>query len=126
MLIKVVIYDIIKIMEESICLRIKQIRETLKLSQRSFSAVLSLSHSYIAGVESGVLKVNARLLKLIVSEFGVNEEWLLKGKGEIFNHKKDEKFAKLAGLFKGLSSKNQELIYKIIEILLKMEKTEQE
>jgi transcriptional regulator with XRE-family HTH domain len=106
--------------EESISQRIKLIRETLELSQRNFSRTLSLSHSYIAGVESGSLKVNARLIKLIVSEFGVNEAWLLTGKGEVFSQDPDEKFTKLVGLFKGLSSRNQELIYQIIGILLKM------
>jgi len=83
--------------------------------------ILSLSHSYIAGIESGALKVNTRLTKLIVSEFGVNETWLLTGKGEMFSRNPDEKFTKLVGLFKGLSSKNQELIYQIIGILSKME-----
>jgi len=110
-------------MEESIRQRIKQIRETLELSQRNFSMILSLSHSYIAGIESGALKVNARLIKLIVSEFGINETWLVTGEGEMFNQNPDEKFTKLVGLFKGLSSKNQELIYQIIGILLKMEDT---
>jgi len=108
-------------MEEPISQRIKQIRETLDLSQRNFSMNLSLSHSYIAGVESGALKVNARIIKLIVSEFGVNEAWLRNGTGEMFNQSSDEKFIKLAGLFKGLSAKNQELIYQIIGVLLKME-----
>lgn len=108
-------------MEEAISQRIKQIRETLDLSQRNFSMNLSLSHSYIAGVESKTLKVNSRLIKLIVSEFGVNETWLLTGEGEMFGPNSDEKFTKLVGLFKGLSKKNQELIYQIIEILLKME-----
>jgi len=108
-------------MEEPISQRIKQIRETLELSQRNFSMNLSLSHSYIAGVESGALKVNARLIKLIVSEFGVNEAWLRNGTGEMFSQSSDEKFAKLVGLFKGLSAKNQELIYQIIGVLLKME-----
>ena len=110
-------------MEESIRQRIKQIRETLELSQRNFSMILSLSHSYIAGIESGALKVNARLIKLIVSEFGINETWLVTGEGEMFNQNPDEKITKLVGLFKGLSSKNQELIYQIIGILLKMEDT---
>jgi transcriptional regulator with XRE-family HTH domain len=108
-------------MEETLSQRIKQIREALELTQRNFSMALSLSHSYIAGVESGSVKVNARLIKLIISEFGVNEAWLLTGKGEMFSQNPDEKFAKLVGLFKGLSSKNQELIYQIIGILLKME-----
>ena len=108
-------------MEEAISRRIRQIRDTLELSQRIFSRTLSLSPSYIAGIESGSLKINARLIKLIVSEFGVNETWLLTGKGEMFSQNPDEKFTKLVGLFKGLSSKNQELIYQIIGILLKME-----
>jgi len=107
--------------EEAISQRVKRIRETLELSQRNFSKVLSLSHSYIAGVESGSLKVNARLIKLIVSEFEVNETWLLTGEGEVFSQNPDEKFTKLVGLFKSLSSKNQEFIYQIIGILLKME-----
>lgn len=108
-------------MEEPINQRIKQIRETMDLSQRNFSINLSLSHSYIAGVESGSIKVNARLIKLIIAEFGVNEAWLLTGKGEMFSQNTDEKFAKLVGLFKGLSPKNQELIYQIIGFLLKRE-----
>jgi len=111
-------------MEEPISLRIKKIRETLELSQRNFSTNLSLSHSYIAGIESGALKINARLIKLIVSEFGVNEAWLLTGEGEMFSQNTDEKFAKLVGLFNGLSSKNQELIYQIIGVLLKMEEAD--
>ena len=110
-----------KCMEISISQRIKQIRETLELSQRNFSRSLSISHSYIAGVESGALKINTRLIKLIVSEFNISEAWLLTGKGEMFSQNQDEKFAKLAGLFKGLSSKNQELIYQIMDILIKMD-----
>jgi transcriptional regulator with XRE-family HTH domain len=107
-------------MADSVNLRIKQIRETLELSQRSFSSILSLSHSYIANVETGTLKVNGRLIKLIVSEFAVNETWILTGKGEMFSQNPDEKFTKLVSLFKELSPKHQELIYQIIGLLLKM------
>ncbi|MDR0709704.1 MAG: helix-turn-helix domain-containing protein [Spirochaetaceae bacterium] len=103
--------------------RIKQVRETLELSQRSFSSVLSLSHSYIANVETGSLKVNGRLVKLVVSEFTVNEDWLLTGKGEMFSQNPDEKFTKLVSLFKGLSPSHQELIYQIIALLLKLEES---
>jgi transcriptional regulator with XRE-family HTH domain len=108
-------------MVEAINQRIKQVRETLELSQRNFSVSLSLSHSYIAGVETGIRKVNGRLIKLIASEFGVNEAWLLTGEGEMFSRNPDEKFTKLVSLFKELSPKNQELIYQIIGILMKME-----
>jgi transcriptional regulator with XRE-family HTH domain len=100
--------------------RIKRIRETLELSQRNFSSVLSLSHSYIASVETNSRGVNGRLIKLIISEFAVNESWLLTGEGEMFSQNPNEKFTRLVSLFKALSPKHQELIYQIIGILLKM------
>jgi transcriptional regulator with XRE-family HTH domain len=114
---------LLKAMDDLVSQRIKQIREALDLSQRNFSMSLSLSHSYIAGVETGIRQVNGRLVKLIVSEFGVNEEWLLNGKGEMFSRNPDEKFTRLVSLFRELSPKNQELVYQIIRILLKMEES---
>jgi transcriptional regulator with XRE-family HTH domain len=107
-------------MPDSINLRIKQVRETLVLSQRNFSSILSLSHSYIASIETESRQVNGRLVKLIVSEFAVNESWLLTGEGKMFSRNPDEKFTKLVSLFKELSPKHQELIYQIIELLLKL------
>lgn len=106
-------------MDKSVNLRIKQVRETLELSQRNFSMALSISHSYIAGIETEVREVNGRLIKLIVSEFGVNETWLQYGEGEMFLQNPDEKFTKLVSLFKELSPKYQKLIYQIIDVLLK-------
>jgi len=108
-------------MEESINWRVKQVREALELNQRKFAQIISVSQGYLASIETGSRKTNARLIKLIVSEFGVNETWLLTGKGEMFSQNPDEKFTKLVGLFKGLSPKNKELIYQIIGILLKMD-----
>jgi transcriptional regulator with XRE-family HTH domain len=107
-------------MAESINQRIKRIRETLDLPQRTFASILSLSHSYIASIETNSREVNGRLVKLIVSEFAVNEKWLLTGEGDMFTQSPDEKFTKLVSLFKELSPRNQELIYQIIGILLKM------
>ncbi|GHU97585.1 hypothetical protein FACS189483_03980 [Spirochaetia bacterium] len=107
-------------MDGSVNQRIKQVREALGFSQRNFSLILSLSHSYIAGIETGIRRVNGRLIKLIVSEFGVNETWLTTGEGEMFTRNPDEKFTKLVGLFKELPPKYQEVIYQMIEVLLKV------
>jgi transcriptional regulator with XRE-family HTH domain len=107
-------------MGESINQRIKQVREALELSQRNFSLILSASHGYIAGIETGIRKVNGRLIKLIVSEFGVNETWLTTGEGEMFTQNPDEKFTKLVGLFKELPPKYQEVVYQMIEVLLRV------
>jgi transcriptional regulator with XRE-family HTH domain len=107
-------------MDESVYQRVKQVREALELSQRNFSLILSLSHSYIAGIETGIRKVNGRIIKLIVSEFGVNETWLRTGEGEMFARNPDEKFTKLVGLFKELPPKYQEVVYQMIEVLLRV------
>ncbi|GHV87060.1 hypothetical protein AGMMS50255_3560 [Spirochaetia bacterium] len=107
-------------MGESINQRVKQVREALELSQRNFSSILALSNGYIGGVETDVRKVNGRLIKLIVSEFGVNETWLCTGEGEMFTRNPDEKFTKLVGLFKELPPKYQEVVYQMIEVLLRV------
>jgi transcriptional regulator with XRE-family HTH domain len=106
-------------MGDSINQRVKQVREALGLSQRNFSSMLALSNGYIGGVESEIRRVNGRLIKLIVSEFGVNETWLNSGEGEMFTQNPDEYFTKLVKLFKELPPKYQEVVYQMIEALLK-------
>jgi transcriptional regulator with XRE-family HTH domain len=110
-------------MDNSINERVKQVREALDLNQRNFAKILSASHGYIAGIETGIRKVNGRLIKLIASEFAVNEAWLHTGEGEMFRQNPDEKFTKLVSLFKELPPKYQNLVYQIIEILLKMKES---
>jgi hypothetical protein len=64
---------------------------------------LALSDGYIGMIEANVTPPNARLIKLIVSEFGVNKTWLQTGEGEMFAAPEmDEKAARLVGLFNGL------------------------
>lgn len=104
----------------SINRRIKQVREALELSQRNFSMILSVSHGYIAGIETEIRKVNNRLVKLVVSEFSVNENWLRTGTGEMFTQNPDEEFTRLVGLFKELPAKYQEFIYTMIKTLLRL------
>jgi transcriptional regulator with XRE-family HTH domain len=105
-------------MEDTINQRIRQVRVALELNQRNFSTLLSLSSGYIAGIEAEVRVVNGRLIKLIVAEFGVSEEWLKTGNGEMFNSPKvDEKSAKLVSLFNDLTPKYKEALFGIIDIL---------
>ena len=105
-------------MEETINQRIRQVRVALELNQRNFSTLLSLISGYIAGIEAEVRAVNGRLIKLIVAEFGVSEEWLKTGNGEMFNSPKvDEKSSKLIRLFNDLTPKYKEALFGIIDIL---------
>jgi len=100
--------------------RIKELREKLGLNQRDFSKLLSLSGGYIASIEINLRKVNDRLIKLIISQFGINEEWLRYGKGEIFIEKEaDEKTARILSLYNDLPPHYQDVVIGTIDLLRK-------
>jgi len=107
-------------MDFSINQRIKELRKKLGINQRDFSLLLSLSSGYIAGIEVNLRKVNDRIIKLIISEFGVNEEWLRFGNGEIFKERKtNEKAARIVSLFNDLPPHYQDVVMGMIELLRK-------
>jgi len=110
--------------------RIKELRQKIGLNQRDFSKLLSLSGGYISGVEINLRKVNDRLIKLIIAEFGVSEEWLRSGNGEMFmEEKSDVKAARISSLFDDLPPHYQDVVLGTIELLRKandVEKTRRE
>lgn len=63
--------------------RIKQLRKMLDLSQEEFGKKIGKSASAIARYESGSREIDESTLKLIAKEFGVSEEWLKTGEGEM-------------------------------------------
>jgi len=112
-------------MDDSINQRIKQLREKSGLNQRDFANLLSLSGGYIAGVETNKRNVNDRLIKLIMSQFGVNGDWLRSGKGEMFiQEKSDEKAIRIMSLFNDLPPHLQDVVIGTIELLRKANETE--
>lgn len=107
-------------MDEFVYQRIKKLREKLGLNQRDFSQLLSLSPGYIGGIEAKCRRVNDRIIKLIISEFGVKEDWLRYGKGTMFAQKKaNEKSIRILSLFNDLPPHLQDVILGTIELLRK-------
>ncbi len=64
--------------------RLKEIRETLKLSQSEFAKKLNLQRNSISLVENGKRNLSDRTIQDICNKFNVNEEWLRDGIGEMF------------------------------------------
>ena len=64
--------------------RIKELRKMLGLSQREFAERIGKSLNAIQKWESGDRIPSEPALKLIAKEFGVSEEWLKTGEGEMF------------------------------------------
>lgn len=64
--------------------RIREIRNTLKLTQKQFGQRLAIAQSYLTNIETGKREVTEKILKLICLQFNVNETWLRTGNGEMF------------------------------------------
>jgi len=102
--------------------RIREIRSALGLSQVKFSSIVALSSGYIAGIETGRIRVNDRLIKLVCSSFNANESWLRDGKGAMFLETipDDKRFKTLVSIVKGLPPKYQDFLFNTLDMLLKL------
>lgn len=75
--------------------RLKNLRQTLHLSQLDFGKAIGFQRSVISEMEIGTAPIVERTIILICAKFNVNEEWFRNGKGDMFkmvNVKYDEFF----------------------------------
>ena len=68
-------------------LRLKEARKALSLTQITFSAPLGIRQSHISGIEKGEREPSETLIILMEYHYGINQEWLRSGKGEMFLRK---------------------------------------
>lgn len=64
--------------------RVKELRTSLNLSQEVFGKKLGITKSAVSNIETGRFNATDTILKLMCTEFNVNEEWLRDGVGEMF------------------------------------------
>ena len=64
--------------------RIKQLRNSLGLSQAEFAAKISIGQTGVSSIERGNSIVTDRTIHQIVSVFGVDEHWLRTGDGDMY------------------------------------------
>ena len=82
--------------------RLTELRKVLGMTTRAFGDRLNLTGGAITNMEKGTRKISDRTIKLICLEFGVNEEWLRTGEGEMF--KENDIDSSLAYAFGKLST----------------------
>lgn len=104
--------------------RIKQVRQYLKLSQAKFAKNLCLSGGYFAGIELENRRANNRIVRLISITYGVSEEWLKTGTGEMFANLSDAQVAQAMKAFRILRPEYQDYTLKLAENLVYMQNTE--
>jgi len=101
--------------------RIRELRCTLKLSQRAFAKAVYVSNGYLADIELGHNEVKDRLVHLIASAFSVNKHWLLTGKGRMFNSTPQEKMERMTSLFNELYPEYQDFVLRQIDELIELQ-----
>lgn len=64
--------------------RVKYLRKTLDLTMEKFGERLGVGKTAISKIEHGQCNVSDQMSLSICREYGVNEEWLRSGSGEMF------------------------------------------
>lgn len=75
--------------------RLKELRKKINLSQENFGDRLGVTKASISRLESGVNNLTDTMIKLICSEFNVNEDWLRYGIGEMLVANTEDIFGEL-------------------------------
>lgn len=96
--------------------RIKELRNTLNLSQKEFGNAIGLKSS-ISEIENKKAPITERTIIAICNIFNVNEEWLRSGKGEMFINI-DKKFTEFFEIYKSLSTPLQDFLIQVAKNLL--------
>jgi len=113
-------------MDISVNERLKQVRHTLKLSQKQFAKGIFLKSSgYLGDIEIYRHEVNERVMELVSSVYGVNKEWLKTGKGKMFHGKKiDTQIEEMNILFNQLNPHFKSYVLTQIKNLIKLQNVE--
>ena len=64
--------------------RIEKARKSLSMTRAAFGEKMGVSGDVINNLERGRVETKEHMIMLICQTFGVNEEWLRTGKGEMF------------------------------------------
>jgi len=109
----------------SIIDRLKAIRHTLNLSQKVFAKGIFISTSHYACLETGHRKIKDSILDSVSKIYNVDKEWLLTGKGEMFDSAPpDVKLDELVVIFKRLNTHFQGYLLEQAKSLEKTQKNE--
>lgn len=98
--------------------RVKELRKTLKLTQREFANRIGMKQNSIGQIEIGRNPSDQTIIS-ICREFNVNESWLRTGEGEMFIEmsKEDEISSMIHNMLSGESADFKERLIKTLSTL---------
>lgn len=96
--------------------RVKKLRKELGLTLEKFGAPLGVQRSALSMIENDKSGIGDRTILLICREYGVSEEWLRDGDGEMFVPvTRNERIARFAGEL--MKDETPEFRRQLVEIL---------
>lgn len=105
--------------------RIRHLRKNeLKMTQDDFASKIDISRSNIGNIEIGRIAVTERIIASICREFGVNEEWLRTGNGEMFIPLTRDQL--ITGFAADLIMEDNTFKKRLVEALAKLDESEWE
>lgn len=99
--------------------RIRIVREYFKLNQRSFASSIKIGQSTLAMFENNQREVRDIHIDLICSKYGINEEWLRTGNGDMVLLKEDN----LTALLAKIDIEEDDFIKDLIEVYMELDDT---
>lgn len=64
--------------------RLQRVRNILRLNQTDFGTEIGMSQSHYSKIESNKVKPSKTVLIALKEHFGINPDWILTGKGDMF------------------------------------------
>lgn len=100
--------------------RIKQLRKELGITQEEFSRRIGVKRNTIANYELGRNDPVDSVLSLICREYGVREEWLRTGEGDMYKKlSRNEEIARMVHTI--LTEEEDSFKARLIEVLINLE-----
>jgi transcriptional regulator with XRE-family HTH domain len=112
-------------MEQILGKRLEELRKKLGLKQIEFAQKLGLTSAAISAIELGKTILTEANIRLICLTFGVREEWLREGEGEMMDEEVllSEQERQLLAFFRQLSPIARKMLVEYAEKLISDEKT---
>ena len=95
--------------------RIRKVREHFGLSMEKFGSRIGIGKTSVSLLESGKNNPSTQTVALICREFGVNEQWLRTGEGEMFEQTRETVLDKLCAEY-GLDERRRAVIEGFLDL----------
>jgi len=98
--------------------RIRFVRKTLGIKQGEFARRIGLTQTALSMIELGKTALTEKNIKLICATFGIDENWLRTGNGEMFGSMSPYE-KELLAVFGKLTPDTQEFVLEMAQNLLR-------